>query len=61
MSDLAFLPSDDEAELDKESSPAVVERKTNDTDTEDEDSSDEEFGNDFEFGGLMVSSIPFIF
>jgi hypothetical protein len=68
MSDLAFLSSDDEVELDKASASAsasdsgkIVEEQNLIVNEEDEDESDEEFGNDFEFGGLLVSLILFRF
>ena len=68
MSDLAFLSSDDEVELDKASASAsasdsrkIVEEQNLIVNEEDEDESDEEFGNDFEFGGLLVSFCLILF
>ena len=72
MSDLAFLSSDDEVELDKASASALASASASDSgkiveeqnlivNEEDEDESDEEFGNDFEFGGLLVSLILICF
>jgi hypothetical protein len=72
MSDLAFLSSDDEVELDKASASALASASASDSgkiveeqnlivNEEDEDESDEEFGNDFEFGGLLVSFCLILF
>ena len=61
MSDLAFLSSEDEAELDNTknnkdvSSTSVDNAGDTESGSDSDESSAEEFGNDFEFGGLLVS------
>ena len=60
MSDLAFLSSEDEAELDntknnKDVSTSVDNAGDTESGSDSDDSSAEEFVNDFEFGGLLVS------
>lgn len=63
MSDLAFLSSDEEESIGNDNSVLsnISDKKTslkkdrhNSSKDDDEHSSDEEFGNDFEFGGMLV-------
>jgi hypothetical protein len=53
MADLVFLSSDEELTA-PDIVPKIVPEKDGGDDEFDDDSSRDEFGNDFEFGGLLV-------